>query len=402
MTFPDTHTPELSLRPDTVTVQAGRPARTPGAPVNTPITLSAKYIHDSDRPYGRDGNEGWDALETALGALEGGHAISFASGMAAIAAVAELVPVGGVVVLPTTAYHGVSHWFGRLAERARHRRTADPSDTAAVLEAADSADLGGSSRSRPHHGGRGHPTIAAGAREGRADRGRCDLATPLRRRPLSSARISWCTRPPSSRRPLDLLLGVIAATQEYARSIAGYRHDAGSIPAVDLSLACKAAPWPCAWTEPGERARAGASSPASVGRRCTTRTARDSEHSDARGLPARGVILRDHRHGEQTEQVLAGLHLFSRHQPRRRGELVERRAPGRAMPPRGLPRCAGCRWGSKRRGPLDGSGRRYRVSPVPRAPDHPAAWHRQPTRPGAPCGRRGRSPCRANRRPGHA
>lgn len=45
-------------RPPTVTVQAGRPARTPGAPMNPPITLSSTYVHDSEKAYGRDGNDG--------------------------------------------------------------------------------------------------------------------------------------------------------------------------------------------------------------------------------------------------------------------------------------------------------------------------------------------------------
>ena len=77
-------------RPETVTVQAGRPARTPGAPMNPPITLSTTYVHTSDIGYGRDGNSGWIALETALGKLEGGIAVTFASGLAAATAIADL------------------------------------------------------------------------------------------------------------------------------------------------------------------------------------------------------------------------------------------------------------------------------------------------------------------------
>ncbi len=33
---------------DTVAVQAGRPARVAGAPMNPPITLSSTYVHDAE------------------------------------------------------------------------------------------------------------------------------------------------------------------------------------------------------------------------------------------------------------------------------------------------------------------------------------------------------------------
>jgi cystathionine gamma-lyase len=56
--------------------------------------------------YGRFGNPTWAAWEEALGVLEGGEAIAFASGMAATAAVfgAVLKP-GDVVVLPSDSYY---------------------------------------------------------------------------------------------------------------------------------------------------------------------------------------------------------------------------------------------------------------------------------------------------------
>src|SRR3989304_7920873 len=81
--FPD----HLSLDPggtkDPVAVQAGRPARVAGAPINPPIILSSTYVHDASLEYGRDGNAGWGALEAALGALDGGRAGTFAAGLAA-------------------------------------------------------------------------------------------------------------------------------------------------------------------------------------------------------------------------------------------------------------------------------------------------------------------------------
>ncbi|MEY3684871.1 MAG: hypothetical protein RLZZ394_702, partial [Actinomycetota bacterium] len=60
---------------ETLVVQAGRPERVPTAPMNTEITLSSTYIHPAPVGYGRDGNEGWAALEAALGELDGGYAL---------------------------------------------------------------------------------------------------------------------------------------------------------------------------------------------------------------------------------------------------------------------------------------------------------------------------------------
>ena len=112
---------------DTVAVQAGRPAREPGAPMNPPITLSSTYVQDAAIEYGRDGNVGWGTLEAALGALDGGRAVTFASGLAATTAIADLVPPGGTVVLSSVTYHGVKHIFEQLQANGRiHlRRFAD-------------------------------------------------------------------------------------------------------------------------------------------------------------------------------------------------------------------------------------------------------------------------------------
>lgn len=56
--------------------------------------------------YGRFQNPTWTAWEDALGVLEGGHAIAFASGMAAVAAVfGTTLKPGDVVVLPSDSYY---------------------------------------------------------------------------------------------------------------------------------------------------------------------------------------------------------------------------------------------------------------------------------------------------------
>jgi hypothetical protein len=55
--------------------------------------------------YGRSGNPTWRALEAAIGELDGGECVVFASGMAAIAAVLRLAGRDGALVLPSDGYY---------------------------------------------------------------------------------------------------------------------------------------------------------------------------------------------------------------------------------------------------------------------------------------------------------
>ena len=134
---------EDRLHPDTLAIVAGRGERVAGGPVNVPVHFTSTF-HASDAgiSYAREGNPTWSAFEETLGALEGGAALAFASGLGAIAAVLEGVPMGGVVVAPRDAYTGTR---GALADRhARglvEQRLVDVTDTAAVVEAAEGAAL---------------------------------------------------------------------------------------------------------------------------------------------------------------------------------------------------------------------------------------------------------------------
>ena len=95
---------------ETVAVTAGRPARTSGAALNPAVHFASTYVgsHDlSTTGYGRDGNETWRQLEEVIGALEGGRALTFASGMAACHAVLEFLDPGAVVVIPGAAISGL-------------------------------------------------------------------------------------------------------------------------------------------------------------------------------------------------------------------------------------------------------------------------------------------------------
>ncbi|GAA3699538.1 aminotransferase class I/II-fold pyridoxal phosphate-dependent enzyme [Microlunatus aurantiacus] len=137
----------VALHPTTVAVHAGRPATEPDAPLNPPVVFAATYVGvepsgQGERGYGRYGNPTWSALEEAVGALEGGTALAYGSGMAAAHAALELVPAGGVLVLPTHCYLGVAASAEERAARdGLQLRRVDIANTDEVLAAADGADL---------------------------------------------------------------------------------------------------------------------------------------------------------------------------------------------------------------------------------------------------------------------
>lgn len=117
-------------------VRLGRPAAIPGSPVNPPVVMSSTFHQGGEPVYGRDGNPTWSALEEVVGALEGGSCLVFASGLAAVSAVLESLPVPGRVVVPGDAYNGTRRFLTDVAGRGRLRfRTVDVADTAACLEA---------------------------------------------------------------------------------------------------------------------------------------------------------------------------------------------------------------------------------------------------------------------------
>lgn len=94
-----------------------------------------------DYIYTRHGNPVWEAFEEVLGALEKGRAVAFASGMAAGAAVlATLRP--HKVVASNDIYYGNRALLERLGEAPESEVVfVDPTDTDAVLGAAEGADL---------------------------------------------------------------------------------------------------------------------------------------------------------------------------------------------------------------------------------------------------------------------
>jgi cystathionine gamma-synthase len=144
---PDQAAAAAGLHPETAVICAGRPGHAVGGPLNTPIVLASNFhagsTGEDGRAYSRtDATPGWEALETAVGQVEGGHAVAFSSGMAAIAAVLDLVPAGGRIVAPEDCYFGVGELLADAQQQGRWAvDRVDLTDTAAVQAAVADADL---------------------------------------------------------------------------------------------------------------------------------------------------------------------------------------------------------------------------------------------------------------------
>jgi len=175
------------MRPATRAVHAGRPPHDVDQPLNVPITMASTYVAGGDLEYGRYANPTWSAFEETLGALEGGRCLSFASGLAAVATVLDLVGVGQTVVAPRHAYNGTVLQLADLESRGRIRaHLVDIADTDAVIVACeDAALLWIESPTNPAMEIADIPALAAAAREAGA-RVVVDntFATPLLQQPL--------------------------------------------------------------------------------------------------------------------------------------------------------------------------------------------------------------------------
>lgn len=110
----DTANVPHTLSLDTVAVVAGRPLAE-GAPLNEPLVLASNFRSGPD--YNRThGNRTWEALENALGAMEGGDCTSFSSGMAAASAIIYALRPR-IVLIPTVSYLGVRSLLQQLEVR---------------------------------------------------------------------------------------------------------------------------------------------------------------------------------------------------------------------------------------------------------------------------------------------
>ena len=127
-----------ALHPDTLAVKAGRPAVEPDAPLNAPLVMASTYVAGGQREYGRYANPTWEAFEQVVGALEGGRALAFGSGMAAVATILDLVAPQATVVAARHCYQGTLLQLATLEQQGRlTARYVDIDDTAAVVKALD-------------------------------------------------------------------------------------------------------------------------------------------------------------------------------------------------------------------------------------------------------------------------
>lgn len=176
-----------ALKPSTIAVTAGRPDHTSDNPLNVPITMASTYVAGGDLEYGRYGNPTWTAFEEVLGKLEGGRALSFSSGLAAVSTVLDLVGQGQTVVAPRHAYNGTVLQLADLEARGRLvANLVDITDTEAVVAAcADAALVWLESPTNPALEIADIPAITAAAHEAGAfvvvDN---TFATPLLQTPL--------------------------------------------------------------------------------------------------------------------------------------------------------------------------------------------------------------------------
>lgn len=112
-----------NLPPALACLHAGLPAPEREMPFGIPPVFASTYHLAGDPagaafPYGRDGNPTWSALEEVLGALEGGEAVLFPSGMAAAAAaLTPFLQPGDRVLLPKDGYHAVRHYAEQFLAR---------------------------------------------------------------------------------------------------------------------------------------------------------------------------------------------------------------------------------------------------------------------------------------------
>jgi cystathionine gamma-synthase len=225
------------LRRSSLVVSAGRPERRPGAPLNEPIALSVTFHAGDDAAnYLRHSSSGTiRAFESAVGALEGGDALAFASGMAATAAVVEGLPAGSVAVVPQNVYSATSTIFAEQERLGRLTvRRVDITETDDVLQALPGADLlWVESPTNPLVGVADLPVLAAAAHDAGALV--CVDSTwnsPLVLRPLEhGADLVMHSATKYLAGHSDVLLGVLVTDQPELRATLRSRRDlTGAIP----------------------------------------------------------------------------------------------------------------------------------------------------------------------------
>lgn len=102
------------LNTETTVVASGRPEKKPDGGLNPAIALNSTFHQGGPIGYGRYGNEAWSALEESISILEGGKALVFSSGMAAISAALSLVSPGSTLIAAENGYQGTTTMLKKM------------------------------------------------------------------------------------------------------------------------------------------------------------------------------------------------------------------------------------------------------------------------------------------------
>jgi len=201
------------LRPASWLVAAGRQSEA-GSPLNVPLVPASNFILGDRLEYSRgDGTPTWEALEEIVGGMEAGRAVAFASGMAAVAAVFDLLPAGSTVALPADCYQGVVGLAesGEQDGRWKVRRIPGEATSAWISACADADLIWLESPSNPLLTVADVPAICAAPRRPGAILGVDNtFATPLNQQPLDlGATISMQSATKFIGGHSDLLAGVL-------------------------------------------------------------------------------------------------------------------------------------------------------------------------------------------------
>ena len=226
--------------PSTRAVQAGLPEPAQGEPfLPGPVFAAPFHLQgpaDATRfSYQRYTNPTWENLEAAVGELEGGEVLFFASGMAAVTAVAvSALRPGDVLVAPSDAYPGIrSIALEHLKPRGVEVRLV-PTEESAIREALHGASMVWVES--PSNPGLEMLDLVLLANEAHAAGATFvvdnTLAGPLRQRPLElGADVSVSSASKSLTGHSDLVLGYVAATDvEWVDALRSWRSTTGAIP----------------------------------------------------------------------------------------------------------------------------------------------------------------------------
>jgi cystathionine gamma-lyase len=225
--------------PSTRAVHAGRPPAEQGTPLLGGPVLAAPFHLQGAKDaapygYGRDENPTWSALERALGELDGGESVVFASGMAAVSAAVLRLRPGDRLVASVDGYPGIRTLAAQRLQPAGVRVRFVETDTEALVAAArDATMLWIETPSNPRLRSCDVRAVAAAARDAGAllavDN---TLATPLGMQPLAlgaDLAVTSATKLLSGHS--DLLLGVVSVRDpELAASLRAFRSQVGAIP----------------------------------------------------------------------------------------------------------------------------------------------------------------------------